>query len=90
MIQIVFGPVDTPLSYFTANTYANFRLTVPIVWDGISNLIIDISTLSVGFDRGAGTAYFYIQRVILWSHVTVLDSFGEYLFRGRCLRSNGV
>ena len=45
-IQVVFGPSTIPTSSFTMNTYIDFVLTSPIVWDGISNMVIEWSQVN--------------------------------------------
>ncbi len=50
----VYGPVDVPVSDLTAGTWKEFTLTTPFVWDGVSNIVLDISRDDTSYTTAGG------------------------------------
>jgi hypothetical protein len=50
----VYGPTNLTVATFTAGSWKNFTFGVPFVWDGVSNILVDLSTDSAEWVSGGG------------------------------------
>ena len=65
LFQIVFGPLDKPFDFFIPGAYSSFLLNTPIVWDGVSNLVIDISASDSDWGDYIGILFLISDNLVL-------------------------
>jgi hypothetical protein len=54
---IVYGPVDEPTSRFVVDSFTSFPLATPFVWDGTSNLLVELTFELAASASGLGGIY---------------------------------